>query len=103
MELSLLLALHLTAIIFLFLSEGRRDVKDAFLFVLVTSLAWIFLGVAMFSIDYYIPNGSTSSYTAITKNSIPINVAVGLFYSFFGLAYLINSVLIYRRKGEGIE
>lgn len=100
MEILLLLALHVVALVSLFLAQMRRDARDDVLMVLFVGLCFIGLFIGLLKVDYYMEN--SVGMTTKTDNSSPMNVAIGTLYGLFGIGYIINNILLYSRKGQEV-
>jgi len=94
-ELTIFLALHVVAVMSLYVSEQSRANRDNFLMPLFAGLCFIALAFGLYQVDYYIPNGSVSSYTEIHDTSVPINMALSLLYGMFGIVYILNNYALY--------
>ena len=85
MELTLYLLLAGVAFFLTYLSYSK-DADQTDINKMLAGTAWFALGLLSFSIRYYIPNGSVSSYTQITDVSEYWQLISGLFYSIIGIA-----------------
>ena len=92
MELSIYALFCMVAIFFTYLAYSKNvDQTDFNKFL--AGVIWMALALNTFVISYYIPNGSVSSYTPITKNSEYWQIITALIYGFIGFSIWIQLAL----------
>ena len=89
MELAVYQLLTAVTIFFTYLSYSRL-VDQTDLNKVLSGLLWIVLALNTFVIHYYLPNGSVSSYTPITKNSEYWQTLLALVYGVIGFSIWIQ-------------
>jgi len=102
MELTLYILLYATALFFTYLTYSKNTDKTVFNKFLC-GLIWFALALNTFQITYFIPNGSTSSYTVITKNSEFYQILTALLYGMIGFSTWIQTWMDYNQQEPGME
>ena len=83
MELTLYLVLAGVTLFFTYLSFSKTA-DQTIINQFIAGLLWFALSFNSLVIHYFIPNGSTSSYTAITKNSEYYQILLAVLYGAIG-------------------
>jgi len=99
MELTLLILLQISALLFTYLSFSK-NADQTYMNKLLCGLLWFTLAFNSLVIHYYIPNGSISSYTPITDNSEYWQKILALIYGMIGFGIWIQTFIDYSTDKE---
>lgn len=92
MELTLYVLLTWVSVFFTYLAYSK-NIDQTDMNKLLAGILWLVTAANSLVIRYYIPNGSESSYTAITDNSNYWQIFLAVVYMFLGLSIFYQMIV----------